>query len=181
MDAWKGNWVRGRLGACLALGLVTCLGGCASQRSLLENASVMPGNGAPLTAPPSDALAKADPSVAPNQDNDDGGATPGVPTLNDISAMGPQFDIGKYAADVDAERQASPAGNVPLWSGKFTPEGVDIVNAGGVLCSAPGQRSPQVVACSDGRLGTFSYPHGGMNGQLSFGADLQIVRLDREP
>lgn len=164
---------RGAIAALLAAVFLTA---CSSQRSLLEQPGLMTDNGRPLIAPPTDVLAKADPSRATvAEDLDAPGSS--VPSLEEISKAAPTFDIDQNAAALDVEQKSSPAGSSPKWKGRLTPEGLDIVNASGVLCSAPGRGSPVVVACSDGRVGTFTYLTGGTTGRVSFGAEFQAVSL----
>lgn len=164
--------------AILALGLSCAFSTCTSQRSLLEQPGTFAQNGRPLVAAPLDGLATADPSRAAILDDDEAGADSGAPSLAEISMAAPAYDISQKSASLEEEQSKSSVGQRPQWKGTFSQEGVDIVNVSGVLCSAPGRGSPQVVACSDGRVGTFSILPGAHKGRLTLGAEFQAVSLE---
>jgi hypothetical protein len=165
--------IRGMLALCfLAAGLAAC----SRSSALLEQPALMPGQStASLVLPPADVLTKADPNLreAPEADLCDAGLA-SMSASPDCSPALVANDKGIAMALQDGA--TGPEVNRVVWRGKVTANGIDVVNATGILCSGPwdgGQAASYfgkrvTLACSDGSVGYFSHGRGTRSATLQF-------------
>jgi hypothetical protein len=173
------DWLNGK--RCVrqlwAVVLATALAGCSGNLAgqLLQSGPSIGQPNAPinsLVAPPADTLQVANESEAQtNIEETDLGSN--VPTLDELASQHLDgIDAPKVAASLEDDILKKKVGLQTAWRGKWSPDGLDLANTDGVLCSGdPHNASDGTavrIACSDGAVGWLTTNGSRQSAMLSF-------------